>query len=90
MTITVEISCYPLTESYIEVVDRFILALHEYPGLKVSTSHSSTLIVGESRLVFDALQKETDNTFNDGKASFVMKVLSGDLPETVEIGHLNS
>ncbi len=86
MIITVEISCYPLTEDYLRVVDHFIRRMKTYENVKLKTSHSSTLVIGESTLVFAALQAEIEQTFSkDGKASFVMKVLGGDLTETVDI-----
>lgn len=86
MIITVEISCYPLTENYLNVVDSFIRALNTYDTIKVKTHHSSTLVIGPSEDVFPILQRETERSFSDfGKASFVMKVLGGDLTESVDI-----
>ncbi len=86
MIFTVEISCYPLSEDYLRIVDSFIVKMNDYQGIKAITSHSSTLIIGESSVVFPALQKEIERTFSqEGKASFVMKVLGGDLTESVDL-----
>ncbi|GGH67234.1 MAG: hypothetical protein EP346_13765 [Bacteroidetes bacterium] len=86
MIFTVEISCYPLSENYLEIVDSFIVAMNQYPDLKVVTHHSSTLVIGPSSSVFPALEKEIQNSFETyGKASFVMKVLGGDLTQSVDI-----
>lgn len=86
MTVTVEISCYPLTEDYLRVVDTFIRNMASYSNIRTITHHSSTLIIGEGVEVFAALQTEIEKTFSEsGKASFVMKVLGGDLTQTVDI-----
>lgn len=86
MTFTVEISCYPLTEDYLRIVDAFIRNMTKYEGIKTITHHSCTLVIGEGVNVFAALQTEIEKTFTEeGKASFVMKVLGGDLTETVDI-----
>lgn len=86
MIFTVEISCYPLSADYLRIVDSFIVKMNEYDGIKAITSYSSTLIIGESDVVFPALQREIERTFTEeGKASFVMKVLGGDLSESVDI-----
>lgn len=86
MTFTVDISLYPLTENYLEVVDRFIRSMKKHTGLKVITQHASTLVIGPSEIVFPALEEEMKRSFETyGKASFNMKVLSGDLTELVDI-----
>ncbi len=86
MTFTVEISCYPLSQDYLRIVDQFIRKMNTYPSVKVHTTHSSTLVIGSGTEVFAALQAEIERTFTEeGKASFVMKVLPGDLTESVDI-----
>lgn len=86
MIFTVEISCYPLSEDYLSIVDSFIVAMKKYDDIKVITSHSSTLVIGPSQKVFPALHTEIERSFTEkGKSSFVMKVLGGDLTETVDI-----
>lgn len=86
MIVTAEISCYPLTTDYSRVVDEFIRALRSYSNLKVQTGHSSTLAVGEISVLLPALQQcITDSFTKNGKSSFVMKILSGDLTKTVDL-----
>lgn len=90
MIFTVEISCYPLTEDYLRVVDQFIRNMANCTDIKTITHHSSTLVIGEGVEVFGALQTEIERTFTEeGKASFVMKVLGGDLTETLDISGYN-
>ena len=86
MIVTAEISCYPLTTDYSRVVDEFIRALRNYSDLKVQTSHSSTLVIGEMDSLLSALQScMTESFTKNGKSSFVMKILSGDLTKTVDL-----
>lgn len=78
MQITVELTLYPLTEAYTEVIREFISRLREYPNLELVTNAASTLIKGEHAYVFDILSKETEKTFAQGQNVFVMKVIGFD------------
>ena len=84
MKVTVEISMYPLTEAYAKHVDRFIRSLYTY-DLEVRTSYTSTHVIGEYEEVMSALTQEMKTSFSHGKASFVMKVLGGDLSKEVDL-----
>lgn len=75
MLITVEISLYPLEENYVSPIRDFIARLMNHEGLEIVVNATSTQIVGEHSLVFDALSKETEKTFNTGNSIFVMKVI---------------
>lgn len=81
MKISVEISKYPLTESYLERVDDFLERLHTYPELKISVSPISTQIYGEASLVFQVLETEISRSFESGQSPFVLKILKGDLSD---------
>jgi uncharacterized protein YqgV (UPF0045/DUF77 family) len=86
MKISVEISLYPLSEDYIQVVDAFIKGLYAFEGLYVKTTHLSTMIIGEYDAVFAALKSEMFATFNaTTQASFVIKVLKGDVTQEVNL-----
>lgn len=47
MQLTLEISMYPLQEGYRNLIKEFIDKLNEYDQLDISTSHTSTLVIGE-------------------------------------------
>jgi uncharacterized protein YqgV (UPF0045/DUF77 family) len=86
MKISVEISLYPLADTYLPTVDGFIKSLYNYPGLHVHTTHLSTMIVGEYALVMDVLNHEVFNTLNKiNQASFVLKILKGDATTEVNL-----
>ena len=84
MKATIEISMYPLTNDYIKEVDAFIRSLYKYK-VEVKTSYSSTLVIGEYNDLMEAVKAEMFESFKRGKASFVMKVLPGDLSQDVDI-----
>jgi uncharacterized protein YqgV (UPF0045/DUF77 family) len=86
MTISVEISLYPLADKYVPAIDGFIKSLYNYPGLYVHTSHLSTMVVGEYALVMEALQSEIFNSLQSStQASFVLKILKGDATKEVNL-----
>ncbi len=86
MKISVEISLYPLADDYLPIVDRFIKGLYKFEGLWVKTSHLSTMIIGEYDVVMEALKSEIFTTFQSAtQASFVIKILKGDVTAEVNI-----
>lgn len=81
MEISIEISKYPLRESYLDGVDDFLERLHAHPNIKVQVNPLSTQVFGDSELLFPILQKEIIKSFESGQSPFVLKVLKGDLSE---------
>lgn len=80
MTATVEISMYPLREDYETQVLTFLKLLHEESNLEIHVNAMSTHVKGDYDLVFQTVQKSIKQVYqNDIKASFVIKVLHGDL-----------
>jgi len=80
MTATIEISMYPLREDYEEQILAFLELLHKETALEVRVNAMSTQVKGEYDLVFDTLKNATKEVYKKGvKASFVIKVLHGDL-----------
>lgn len=75
MRITVELSLYPLTESYVTPIREFIAQLKTYTELEVVSNATSTQIVGEHAAIFEILSKETEKTFASVQSVFVIKVL---------------
>lgn len=86
MIITADISMYPLNENFLAQIDAFIRDLMRNQELKVIVQSASTLVIGPSREVFSSIQKGIETHFeNHQQAAFVMKVLSGDLAEKVDL-----
>lgn len=79
MQVTVEISMYPLCSDYMRGILEFIEALHAYPGLEVHTNPTSTQVFGDYAHVMEVLAGEMQRAHARGQASFVMKVLGGDV-----------
>ena len=87
MKVTVEISMYPLREDYVLHVDNFIKALYKY-NVSITSNYTSTHVIGEFSEVMTAINSEMEIAFKNGKASFVLKVLSGDLNQEIDLSEL--
>lgn len=79
MQTTVEISLYPLTDSYEKAVLDFIAILHTYKNIAVETNGLSTQIFGEYQEVMRILTSEIFEQFQINKAVFVIKIAAGEL-----------
>ncbi len=73
MTITADISMYPLTPNYESIILSFIHKLHTYKDLHVQTNAMSTQVFGEYGQVIQALSKEMESFF--GKPETVVVVV---------------
>ncbi|MCI5081301.1 MAG: hypothetical protein MRY78_06420 [Saprospiraceae bacterium] len=63
MTVSVEISQYPLTQDYVGHILNFIERLKKHTELSVSSNHLSTQVFGEYAIVMDALKTEMETSF---------------------------
>ena len=82
MKITLEISMYPLKDEYIPAIDHFIARLNAVDGLKVETSATSTLILGEYEPVMKLLGEAIAESYERyGTSVFVTKIIPGYDPE---------
>ena len=80
MKASVEISMYPLQNSYVEPILDFIRRLNQYPGLKVETNTISTQVFGEYDFLMEVLTNEIRSSFEqDPTVVMVMKVINLDL-----------
>ena len=79
MEISAEVSLYPLTESYEEVVLLFLDRLAKHDGIHFETNGMSTQIFGDSQLVFALLEEEFCRIQEEGKALLVIKTGPGTL-----------
>lgn len=88
MKITAEISLYPLSKDYEEVIISFITSLKANDNLDVYTHAMSTYVKGSNKIVFSAISDalEVANAKIE-TLSLVIKIINRDLP--VENGFLN-
>lgn len=57
MQIGAEISLYPLTAQYEEIIIEFIRGLNQRVDLRIHTNDMSTQVAGEAEVVFNAIQE---------------------------------
>ena len=77
MTVSVDISLYPLTENYEPPIIGFIEQLRQRPGIEVATNQLTTQLTGDYDAVMDALRESMRPTLAGAtKCSFVIKVLN--------------
>lgn len=81
MTVSVEVSVYPLTENYKPTVKAFIKLLSENENLQIKVNGISTQIFGQLNEVMPSLEKAIRSCFETQKASVVIKFLGTDLSE---------
>lgn len=77
MRITVDISMYPLTESYIEPIKKFLEAINSNPDIEVMTNKVSTQLRGEHSVIMPLITDEMVRVFDSIRASFVIKIIKG-------------
>jgi uncharacterized protein YqgV (UPF0045/DUF77 family) len=84
MQASCEVSLYPLTENYDQVVTDFCLSLKSIEGLEVQVNGISTQVFGPYELVWESIGKACKEVFESGKAVAVMKLAGSDLrPENL-------
>ena len=76
MTTSIELSLYPLNESWKPQIKSFIQKLNEQTGIKCITGGTSTVIVGEHALVMKTLDELMQWSISEhGRSVFVAKFL---------------
>ena len=79
MNISVDISLYPLTENYVDLILDFIARIEGIDGISVARNTLSTQIFGEYKQVMALLETEMERTFNQLPYSvFVLKIVGLD------------
>ena len=85
MRISLDISLYPLTESYVEPILTFIDQLEANDKLIVKRNSLSTQVFGEYRDVMDCINSEMETVFNALPHSvFVMKFIGTNRADIVD------
>lgn len=79
MQVMVELSLYPLADSFIPPIKTFIERLNAYDGLNVVTCSTSTQVTGDYERVMGVLGAEMQRIHSEvGQAVFVAKFLNYD------------
>ena len=79
MSVSVDISLYPLKENFIAPIDDFIASLQKYENIEVKTNSISTQLFGEYDVIMDILKKEISKTFDFEKNVVLnVKIVNGD------------
>ncbi len=82
MRVAVDISLYPLNETFIPPIKDVIQRLRAHRDLEVVTNSMSTQLRGDYAVVMRALEAEMGKTFEDlPKAVFVLKILNNPLED---------
>lgn len=82
MMMTCEISMYPVRDDYLPPIKDFIARLNAAGDVEVTTSTTSTCVIGEYGRVMDLLREamaESQATY--GTAVFVTKFIPGYVPD---------
>lgn len=89
MDVTVEISLYPLTKNFEQVVIDYIQEIKKTAGIKIEVNGLSTQVFGEYDLVMKSLADINKRTFEKNKCVVLMKMAAGErsvenLPEVLK------
>ncbi|KAF0200823.1 MAG: YKOF-like [Bacteroidetes bacterium] len=79
MKISVDISYYPLNETYKPPIKKFIANLNENKNLVIRTNTLSTQVFGEFDEVMSTIHNCMKQAFELPHSVFVMKVINADL-----------
>ena len=82
MNITAEISMYPFNSDYRTLIREFIDRLNTYTDITVSTTPTSTMVVGEYHAVMQMFTAMLEWSYQQhGRAVFVTKFIPGYEPQ---------
>jgi uncharacterized protein YqgV (UPF0045/DUF77 family) len=80
MKLSLEISMYPLNETFIPLIKDFIDRMNQHKNLVIKTNTMSTQVFGDFDKVMNAFQQELKASFIDEtKIVVVTKFFNGDL-----------
>lgn len=78
MTISIDISYYPLGTEHIPHILDFIQRLKSHPGLLVRTNGLSTQVFGDFEEAMDAVKREIRQSFELPNSVFIIKIVNTD------------
>ena len=80
MKLTAELSLYPFTEGYLEVIKAFIEACNRHPDLTIISNAMSTQVCGDHEKVINLISSELQASYEKfGKQVLVCKLIPGEL-----------
>lgn len=80
MQISVELSCYPLTDDFIPIIKGFIRKINQHAEITAITNTMSTQLFGEADVIMPLLAEAMQHSWaKDGKAVFVCKFINAEL-----------
>jgi len=79
MSISVEISYYPLNNEFISPIRQFIDRINKYSEIKAVTNGMSTQVFGTYSDVMRILTKEIEISMKNPHSVFIMKLVNADL-----------
>ena len=84
METTIDISLYPLKETYRDSIIDFVQRLKAHSSIRVETNGMSTQVFGPYDTAMQCIQEEMKHTLLEEKAVFVLKIASGSrTPESI-------
>jgi uncharacterized protein YqgV (UPF0045/DUF77 family) len=86
MKTSIDISYYPLEETYKVPIKAFIKRLRTHEHILVRTNGMSTQVFGEYDDVMGAITKEIKVSFEVPHSIFILKVINSDLQEIPDLG----
>ena len=88
MMLTIEMSMYPFRENHRPVIGAFIDQLNTYTDLKITTTHTATMVVGELQAVMKMLTDMLEwSSRTQGRAVFVTKFIPDYSPDESKPAH---
>jgi len=78
MKATIDISLYPLNDTYKDIIVAFVLSLRKREGISVETDSMSTQIVGDYDVLMSVLQEEMKAILEQTAAVFIIKLARGE------------
>jgi uncharacterized protein YqgV (UPF0045/DUF77 family) len=79
MKISVDLSYYPLNETFVPHIVDFIACLNLHKNIQAVTNGMSTQVFGEYDDVMEAISREIKKSFELPHSVFVMKMVNADL-----------
>jgi len=79
VSVSVDISLYPLKENFIAPIDDFIASLQKYENIEVKMNSISTQLFGDYDIIMDILKREVSKTLDNEKNVVLnIKIVNGD------------
>ena len=83
MNASIEISYYPLINTYIPHIQDFIDRLTSHANIKVSTNGMSTQAFGNYRDLMEIITNEIEKSFQLPSSIFVLKIINDKLDQYI-------